>query len=1177
MCDPYVFNTALTRAQSLVVAVGNPFLLLKTENHMEHKYEFKVKCWQEYLKRCIEYKTLIVPQPGGDWNHLDAVIQLQSILFKNAAHLSSIVPLTHDSILDAYAKVFHNNPQCRQAQIMISHINGNLTWTLSKESSNSEGIDKTPSPTFCKQYECILSCSRFDKADAMPCDPNNHTVKILGANNRRGAFDGDRVLVGIFDDTDPQRKGRVLKCTQRSSTSLAFACHVDTINPILFVPLNNKDPKILNLPKLSQDLLTIKSKLELEEGFRATEVIVFEDAWNGQGLPKICDAIPFTVARKMVFVVRILCWNPKYRLPLGIVVASIPQGISFFHAQRLLKVEYNVSDLQTTSLIPCDSTLINPLLPLNERAFTIDPENAQNLDDAISLILIETNEQSRIYEMAVHIVNVAKYIKKDSDEDKKAMEASLSVYGTRDSGCAHLLSAEIRSRLTLSPGKMRDVISVVCTVTIGDNTTKPQISKPEIKESQIVSQLQLTYQSANDILNGAIPAGLSHEIEFYNSNQPSQPSLTSCLNILYQIAMEQRKTRLGQIAAFSYKISEDGDETCWQSHLLVEELMIWANHAVAEHTYSSYPNCALLLRQSGPNNEEKFACLEHHKLILSNSLFLQAMISKPVTAHPITIPNFLIHKLIDALNNNDAPLITYLLTADHYYPQLAVCQAQLQRINHRAEYCCTSDIKDAEAMSHYSLQLNLYTHSTSPIRRYMDICVQRLVIGSLLAGREDDFPVETFQGLCSHLNSRSKAARSFENGLKQVSLGLKLTAQSVECYAFVKQCDKSAVDLYFPDLMFKVLSPTQRNIKFRWLGVVEKNPNKKFLYAWKIKILSFEGTISLWGYQNPVANEPISDDNASAVYKIETLDLTTNSNFKKVHNYAKPIPDFVSVDAETWKRLQCEACKTATVTAGSPHQSLKLLEDTKRLLNVCIKDVSAQQEPFITSSPLVNLEIFCNISMYDLLKVWMSWEAKDQPIAPCIQMINVAPNAHICIQHNSSPAECFSEATLPQASKAHYNSISEYVGLWEQLILAEGAEISVKQSQIIIVQNATLKWPNLVIPDHCVDDLHYIPQGCITASIPHDLQKTSASFVDSIRIGDMVCVRYGTTPASNKVKAVFHMVVTKLVTVKDVHEALLCIEMKIFGKQNSRISKEVRESLHLKCELQLIPMAVSIQ
>ena len=59
LCNPFVFNTANTRAESLVVAVGNPFLLLKTELHMVEQYGTEAKCWSKYLKHCIERDSLI--------------------------------------------------------------------------------------------------------------------------------------------------------------------------------------------------------------------------------------------------------------------------------------------------------------------------------------------------------------------------------------------------------------------------------------------------------------------------------------------------------------------------------------------------------------------------------------------------------------------------------------------------------------------------------------------------------------------------------------------------------------------------------------------------------------------------------------------------------------------------------------------------------------------------------------------------------------------------------------------------------------------------------------------------------------------------------------------------------------------------------------------------------------
>ena len=60
ICDRYVFNTAITRAQSLVVAVGNPFMLLRTERHMVQKYGEEGKCWSNYLNFCLEDGTLFI-------------------------------------------------------------------------------------------------------------------------------------------------------------------------------------------------------------------------------------------------------------------------------------------------------------------------------------------------------------------------------------------------------------------------------------------------------------------------------------------------------------------------------------------------------------------------------------------------------------------------------------------------------------------------------------------------------------------------------------------------------------------------------------------------------------------------------------------------------------------------------------------------------------------------------------------------------------------------------------------------------------------------------------------------------------------------------------------------------------------------------------------------------------
>ena len=65
MCDPYVFNTIITRAKSLVLGVGNPFLLLKIEKQMVELYGKRGKCWSEFLKSCLKHGTVDLPTVGN--------------------------------------------------------------------------------------------------------------------------------------------------------------------------------------------------------------------------------------------------------------------------------------------------------------------------------------------------------------------------------------------------------------------------------------------------------------------------------------------------------------------------------------------------------------------------------------------------------------------------------------------------------------------------------------------------------------------------------------------------------------------------------------------------------------------------------------------------------------------------------------------------------------------------------------------------------------------------------------------------------------------------------------------------------------------------------------------------------------------------------------------------------
>ena len=89
-CNRYVFNTALTRAKSLVVCAGNPFQLLKVEAAMVDQ---PVGCWREYLRNCIEQGTFIVPTEVD--NKDDVLTRLRQLLLEKGGMIPCAVTIHH--------------------------------------------------------------------------------------------------------------------------------------------------------------------------------------------------------------------------------------------------------------------------------------------------------------------------------------------------------------------------------------------------------------------------------------------------------------------------------------------------------------------------------------------------------------------------------------------------------------------------------------------------------------------------------------------------------------------------------------------------------------------------------------------------------------------------------------------------------------------------------------------------------------------------------------------------------------------------------------------------------------------------------------------------------------------------------------------------------------------------
>ena len=162
-------------------------------------------------------------------------------------------------------------------------------------------------------------------------------------------------------------------------------------------------------------------------------------------------------------------------------------------------------------------------------------------------------------------------------------------------------------------------------------------------------------------------------------------------------------------------------------------------------------------------------------------------------------------------------------------------------------------------------------------------------------------------------------------------------------------------------------------------------------------------------------------------------------------------------------------------------------------------------------SILCTLEVPISLDVFKDYKIWLTHSSGEHMLTVKVQLMEMAPHLHICVQHRTNPEACFTDVTPKQASKPEYNSIEEYCELWINTYLAECAASSIddskKNGKMIIVQNVPLHWPKLEVPANVYGEPYCHPKGEISFVIPKDFVADLSAFFP-VEPGCLVCVRY---------------------------------------------------------------------
>lgn len=318
----------------------------------------------------------------------------------------------------------------------------------------------------------------------------------------------------------------------------------------------------------------------------------------------------------------------------------------------------------------------------NQEIFTIDGDDTKDIDDAISIEKMSNGH----YKLGVHIADVSYYVKEGSPLDNEAMERGTSVYLV--DRVIPMLPHELSNGIcSLNPNVDRLAISCIMEF---DNQGKQY--DYEIFPSIIKSRIQMTYKKVNSILEkNVVPEGY----------EPYEKSLRT-MNDLAKILRKMKENR-GYI---DFEVDEAKilvDKDCKPTdiilrdrgtgEMLIEDFMIAANECVASHIY--FMNLPFIYRVHEVPKEEKIRSYLGFIGSLGYQISGDIKDTRPKT----------MQKLIKYLEDK---------------PEFKILSSLLLRSMQKAVY-------KPENLGHYGLASKCYTHFTSPIRRYPDTTVHRLL------------------------------------------------------------------------------------------------------------------------------------------------------------------------------------------------------------------------------------------------------------------------------------------------------------------------------------------------------------------------------------------------------------------------------------------------------------------
>ena len=593
--------------------------------------------------------------------------------------------------------------------ISLFHTKPNETFSL-KQLSSSLNLTTHPLKMLCADIITEMIEDDFlQEVEKGHYKLNDHGLIMTGVFQRKS--NGKNSFI-------PDDGGETIFIAERNS---AHAMNNDKVKIALFAKRKNRNPEgeVIEILERANDTFVGTLKVEKFYAFLLTEnrtlandIFISKDKLKGG---KNGDKA----------VVKIVEWPEEAKNPIGQVIDILGKAGENTTEMHAILAEFGLpyvypKNVETAAeKIPAEISEADYAERedfRNVTTFTIDPKDAKDFDDALSIRLIKPG----LWEVGVHIADVTHYVKEGSVIDKEAEKRATSVYLV-DRTIPMLPERLCNFICSLRPDEEKLAFSVIFNMN----------EKGEVKDSRIVhtiikSDRRFTYEEAQKVIETGEGDYKEEILE---------------LNKLAQILRKQRLAA-GAIDFDRVEVKFEIDETgkplsvyfkeSKEANKLIEEFMLLANRTVAEK-----------IGKVPKNKKAKVFPYRIHDLPDPDKLenlnwFINRFGYKIRTSGSKTEISKSINRLLDDIKNKKEQNLVETVSL---------------RAMQKARY-------STHNIGHYGLAFDYYTHFTSPIRRFPDMMVHRLLTRYLAGGRT--VQEAKYEELCDHSSEMEQIAANAE-------------------------------------------------------------------------------------------------------------------------------------------------------------------------------------------------------------------------------------------------------------------------------------------------------------------------------------------------------------------------------------------------------------------------------